>query len=148
MNGVSFEHNETTLTLALLLKGQLKGNAKWKLAIDSVKVKTPDGNFFYPDLMVCHPNKDKYFSEEPVVLVEVLSAETRKKDLVDKFLEYQKITTLQHYLCVEPERQLVLSYRKESDGTWNTDSFTKDEESIDLSVIGATITLKQIYRPD
>jgi Uma2 family endonuclease len=147
MTGVSFEHNEITLTIALLLKQLLKGT-KWKIAIDAVKTKNSEGNFFYPDLMVCHPNPDKFFSSQPLLLVEVISGATRRYDLVDKFIQYQKIETLQYYLCVEPEQQVVLFYTKDAEGDWATETFSKDEDIINLPELSIKFTLKQIYKPE
>ena len=147
MTGVSFEHNEITLTIALLLKQLLKGT-KWKIAVEAVKTKNAEGNFFYPDLMVCHPNPDKFFSSQPVLLIEVISGTTRKYDLVDKFIQYQKIETLQYYLCVEPEQEVVIFFVKDAEGEWSTETFSKDEDVITLPQLSTTFTLKQIYKPE
>lgn len=147
MNGVSFEHNEITLTMAVLLKQLLKG-AKWKIAIEAVKAKTPEGNFFYPDLMVCHPNPDKFFSAQPVLLIEVLSPSTRKYDMVDKFLQYQKIEALQYVLCIEPEQQAVIFYYRDAEKNWQADTYTKETDVVKLPQLNINFTLKQIYKPD
>ena len=76
MSGVSTDHNDITLNIAILLRQLLRGT-EYRVFIESVKVRTPLGNFFYPDVMVCHPNPEKYFSTEPIVIVEVLSESTR-----------------------------------------------------------------------
>ncbi len=147
MSGVSIDHNEITLNIAILFRQLLKGT-EFKVFIEAVKVKNPLGNFFYPDVMVCHPNPEKYFSTEPILLVEVLSENTRKYDLVDKFIQYQKIETLQYYLCIEPEQQVVILFNKDADGDWVTETFTKDADSINLPQLGTSFTLKQIYNPE
>jgi Uma2 family endonuclease len=147
MSGVSTDHNEITLNIAILLRQLLKGT-EYKVFIESVKVKTPLGNFFYPDVMVCHPNPDKYFSTEPIVIIEVLSESTRKYEVIDKFIQYQKIESLNYYLCVEPEKQYVLLYIKDTDGEWQLDTLIKDEDVINLSNINISLSLQQIYKPD
>jgi Uma2 family endonuclease len=147
MSGVSVDHNEITLNIAILLRQLLK-RTNFKVFIEAVKVKNPLGNFFYPDVMVCHPNPEKYFSTEPVLLVEVLSENTRKYGLVDKFIQYQKIESLQYYLCVEPEQQVVILFNKDADGDWVTETFSKDEDTINLPKLGTSFTLKQIYKPE
>ncbi len=147
MSGVSTDHNEITLNIAILLRQLLKGTA-YKVFIEAVKVKTPLGNFFYPDVMVCHPNPDKYFSTEPIVIVEILSESTRKYDVVDKFIQYQKIDSLHYYLCVEPEQQSVLFYSKDTDGDWQLVTLIKDEDVINLSKLSISLSLQQIYNPE
>jgi len=147
MTGVSFEHNEITLSTALILKQLLKGS-KWKLAIETVKVKDTEGNFFYPDLMVCHPNPDKYFSDQPVLLIEVLANATRQFDVVEKFIKYKKIETLQYYICLESEQQVALFYSKNSEGEWTLEILTKEESTINLPEIKCNFSLKQIYNPE
>jgi len=147
MKGASFEHNEISLTIAILLKQLLKGT-KWKIAMEAVKTKNSEGNFFYPDLMVCNPNPDKYFSSEPILLIEIISGESRKYDLIDKFIQYQKIETLKHYVCVEPEQQVVLFYNKADDGTWTIETFSKDEDILQLTKLNISFNLKQIYKPE
>ena len=147
MSGVSIDHNEITGAIFIHLKTLLKGTS-FKVFIEAVKVKNPLGNFFYPDVMVCHPNPQKYFSTEPILLVEVLSENTRKYDLVDKFIQYQKIESLQYYLCVEPEQQVVILFNKDADGDWVTETFSKDEDIINLPQLRTSFSLKQIYKPE
>ena len=147
MSGVSTDHNEITLNIAMVLRQLLKGTS-YRVFIESVKVKTPLGNFFYPDVMVCHPNPDKYFSTEPIVIVEVLSESTRKYDVVDKFIQYQKIESLHYYLCVEPEKQSVLLYTKDTDGEWHLDTLINNQDTINFSNLNIGFSLQQIYKPE
>ncbi len=148
MSGASIGHNEITLNIAILLRHLLKGT-NYKVFIEAVKVKTPLGNFFYPDVMVCHPNPKKYYSSEPIVLMEVLSASTRKYDLVDKFIQYQKIATLEYYLCVEQEKQSVFLYAKDNNNEWQEMmALTKDDDIVNLSKLNISFTLKDIYSPE
>ena len=145
-SGVSTDHNEITINIAVVLRQLLKGT-KYRVFIESVKVKNPLDNFFYPDVMVCHPNPDKYFSTEPIVIVEILSENTRKYDVVDKFIQYQKIESLYYYLCVEPEQQSVLFYSKDIDGDWHLVTLIKGEDIINLSQVNISLNLQQIYKP-
>lgn len=147
MSGVSFEHNDITLGIYSLLKKLLKGD-NYKISVESVKVKNPAGNFFYPDVMVCHPNPEKYFSEHPILLVEVLSESTRKYDLTDKFIQYQKISSLYYYLCVEPEQQVVIFYLKNAEGDWMTETYSKETDVVNLPQLSTSFTLKDIYKPE
>ena len=144
MSGISIFHNDIVGNIYFILRSILMGT-EWRIAFENFRIKTPDGNYFCPDIAVCHPQLEKYFSEKPVMIVEVLSDKTRKYNLTDKFLQYQKIPTIEYYLCVEPEQQVVIFYRKQDDGEWMTETFTKDEHEILLPKLNITFTVKDIY---
>ena len=124
MSGSSKYHNRLERHFANFLEHLLEGKG-FEVYSEGFKVRTPDGNFFYPDVIVCSQNTERYFTSEPILLVEVLFETTRKFDLTDKFIQYQKISTLRYYLCVEPEQQVIIFYFKNQAGEWQTETFTK-----------------------
>lgn len=144
ISGVSIFRNDVVLNFYALLRS-LIGGSEWKITVESFKIKTVEGDFFYPDISVSYPNVERYYSEKSILIVEVLSDSTRKFDLTDKFIQYQKIDTLQYYLCVEPEQQVVIFYFKQDDGEWMTETFTKDEQVISLPKLNISFTVKDIY---
>lgn len=144
MSGISIFHNDIVSNLIFLFRTFLKGK-NWKIVFENFKIKTPDGNFFYPDIAVCYSDVKKYFSQQPLLIIQILSDSTRKYNLTDKFIQYQKIETLQYYLCVEPEQQLVLFYYKQEDGEWMAETLTKDEEIISFPALNISFPLKDIY---
>ncbi len=145
MSGISKYHNNVVLNLIMLFKTLLQ-KEKYMIAFESYKFKTPDRNFLYPDVMVCERDPEKYYSEKPVLIAEVLSPSTRKFNLVDKFIQYQKAETLQYYLCIEPEKKVVIFYFKTEEGEWMTETFTNDDDVISLPHLTINITLKDIYQ--
>jgi len=146
MSGISIFHNDIVGTLFVLLHSMLNGK-NWQLTVESFKVKTPDANYFYPGIAICYPEIERYFSEKPLLLVEVLSDSTRKYDLTDKFIQYQKIETLQYYLCIEPEQQVVVFYYKQENGEWMAETLTKEDQLISLPALNISFPLKNIYNP-
>ena len=144
MSGVSIFHNDIVGNIYLLLRNLIRGK-NLKVVFENYKIKTPEGNFFYPDVAVCLPGVQKYFSEHPILIIEVLSDATRKYDLTDKFIQYQKIETLQYYICAEPEQQVVVFYQKQENGSWTAETFTKDEQHLVLNQLSISISLKDIY---
>ena len=144
MSGVSIFHNDIVANCLVLFHSLLRG-AGWRLTVESFKVRNPEGNYFYPDIAICYPEVQRYFSDKPILILEVLSDKTRKYNLTDKFLQYQRIPTIEYYLCVEPEQQVVIFYRKQDDGEWMTETFTKDEQEIVLPKLNITFTVKDIY---
>lgn len=144
MSGISIFHNNIVSNLLFIFHTFLKG-ADWKLVFESFKIKTPEGNYFYPDVAICYPKVEKYFSEQPLLIVEVLSDATRKYALTDKFIQYQKFETLEYYLCVEPEQQVVVFYCKQEEGEWIAETFTKDDQIISFPKLAISFPLKNIY---
>ena len=77
----------------------------------------------------------------------MLSDSTRKYDTVDKFIQYQKIDSLQYYILVEPEVYSVHCFSKDEKGEWQAAIYTKLEEVIDLKLLSIQLPLQSIYKP-
>ena len=144
MSGSSKYHHKISGILYVLLTSLLKSK-EWEIYFEGFKVRTPDGNYFYPDVCVCYADAKKYYTDQPVLIAEVLSETTRKFDLTDKFIQYQKIETLKYYLCVEPEQQVIIFYFKNESEEWMIETFTKDESVIDLPALNTSFSVKDIY---
>ena len=69
-----------------------------------MKVKV-GSNFFYPDVMVvCDDNAENdYYTESPVIIVEVLSKSTRRLDETTKLMSYINIPSVQEYVLIEQD---------------------------------------------
>ena len=69
-----------------------------------VKVKV-SSKFFYPDMMVvCEDKTDNaYYTESPVLLVEVLSKSTRRTDETIKRTAYQSLPSVMEYVLIEQD---------------------------------------------
>jgi Uma2 family endonuclease len=65
--------------------------------------------------------------------------------LTDKFIQYQKIPSLQYYLCVEQEQQVVFVYLKYDYGQWMADTFTRDQQAIVLAKLEISFLVKDNY---
>ena len=115
-----------------------------------MKVKIEKENqFYYPDIFItkeAQTDENKYVQFEPELIAEVLSESTRAKDLVDKFIQYRKIKTLDYYLLVEPEKYLVLYNFKNDQGEWDMISYTNADETIGLPKLNISISMKDIYK--
>jgi len=69
-----------------------------------VKIKV-ENDYFYPDVMVvCDELSDHdYYTESPIIIVEVLSKATRKMDQTLKRQTYQHLPSLQEYVLIEQD---------------------------------------------
>ncbi len=103
-----------------------------------------NANFFYPDVMVdCNfDNSEPYFTQTPIIIVEVLSKSTRKKDTTLKFISYINIPSLQEYILIEQDFVDVQVFRR-SEGWLVRHYFLGDE--ITFESIGLTLPVEDIY---
>ncbi|MCW3114940.1 MAG: Uma2 family endonuclease [Segetibacter sp.] len=149
MPGETLLHNEICIRLLMVLTTILKP-AGWKSYIESVKVKIENEDIYvYPDIVVMKPGEEtankSYIINKPVLIAEILSDSTRKYDSTDKFIQYQKISSLRYYLLVEPEKHVVIFYEKDEAGEWSGKTFTEMNEVIALPFFDAQLTLADIY---
>lgn len=147
--GEALLHNSLCISLLLLLKNLLP---EYKIYIESVKVNIEgEDKYVYPDITVIKQQTDEelpfkdYIIYKPLLIAEILSDSTRKHDLTDEFILYQKISSLQYYLAIEPEKQLVLFYEKTSDGEWTAKAFTRLDETVELPNLNTQLKLADLY---
>lgn len=148
MPGAPILHNNICLKIFFILYNQLKSKG-FQVNVENVKVKIENEDIYvYPDVLVTEEHfetmKD-YVVHQPILIAEVLSDSTRKYDSTDKFIQYQKISTLRYYLLVEPEKHVVIFYEKDDTGEWTAKTYTELDEMISLPALQAQVTLAHIY---
>ncbi|OQW69424.1 MAG: hypothetical protein BVN35_19495 [Proteobacteria bacterium ST_bin11] len=141
MSGASKNHERIKGNIAAALHAHLRGKLCESFSSD-LKVKI--GQYlFYPDTMVvCEDTSvHEYYAETPVLVVEVLSKSTRRRDETIKRRLYQTIPTLQEYVLIEQDIVDVEVCRR-SEGWVSNHYFLGDEvpfDSVDLSLSVADI---------
>lgn len=120
MAGARNLHNIIVTNTLGTLHGRLRGRKCRPFNSDTkVRVRLPTQvRFYYPDVqVVCWPNppEDSY-QDHPAVLVEVLSAKTRRIDEGEKKDSYLTIPTLAVYLLVEQDTAAVVAFRRTEHG--------------------------------
>ncbi|TAN53521.1 MAG: Uma2 family endonuclease, partial [Methylococcaceae bacterium] len=143
MAGASKNHESIAANVLAEIRQHLKGTPCRPFGSD-VKIKAGN-NFFYPDVMVvCEDKTDHaYYTESPILVVEVLSRETRRKDKTVKRLAYQALPSLMEYVLIEQNFVDVEVCRRAS--CWVSNHyFLSDEvwfESLDFK-----LAVAEIYR--
>jgi Uma2 family endonuclease len=148
MPGASFLHNQMCMLLWMIFRNKLPKEL-YSVGSESVKIKIPEEDvFLYPDVFVSkfisNP-KVTFVVSDPILIAEVLSDSTRRYDSTDKFIQYRKIDSLQYYLLVEPEKQVVIFYEKAPDGDWVAKTYTENEEVVNLPKLNAFIRIGDVY---
>lgn len=142
MAGASRNHERITGNVYRKLGNHLENTPCEPFSSD-LKVKA-GRSFFYPDVMVVCKDTggNDYYTEMPIILVEVLSKSTRRTDETTKRMAYQTIPTLQEYVLIEQDI-VDVEVCRHSEGWVSRHYFMGDNvtfESVDL-----TLTVEEIY---
>jgi Uma2 family endonuclease len=148
MSGASTLHNLICQNLLLTFRSLLKLKGFF-VFMENVKVQIPNEKiYFYPDIIVTselQTDTNRYIQFQPQLLVEVVSDSTRKTDMVDKLIQYQKFTSLKYYLIVEQDKQEIIVISRKADGNWQSETFNQPEAIINLPELSLQLNLNDIY---
>ncbi len=107
-----------------------------------MKVKTGK-NFFYPDVLIaCEQEENEYYRNAPLIIVEVLSQSTRKRDNTLKRLSYQNIPSLQEYVLIEQDFVDIEVCRRNKH--WQPEHYYLGDD-VYFGAIELTISVEEIY---
>ena len=141
MTGGTPNHVRISGNISREIGNFLKGQ-KCEVMQSDMKVKTPNGNFRYPDVVVICSDLEESYTDSPIIIVEVLSSSTRKKDKTEKMLEYLSIPTLKEYVLIEQDYVDVEVLRRENG--WKPEHYYLGDE-VTLTSIEFTISVEEVY---
>ena len=102
---------------------------------------------FEPDALVAPLPKPERMDLEipnPVLVVEVLSRSTAKRDRTDKLTGYFKVPSVAHYLLIDPERSEIVWHRRAADGAVQPPAVVR-EGSLSLDPPGIEVAVADIF---
>lgn len=106
--------------------------------------------FAYPDFsIVCGPVQNGKYADNlvnPTVIIETLSASTKKYDRSGKFRFYRSIKSLKEYLLIDSTAPLVELHTKQEDGRWLLTEFQFSHQLVHLNSVNISMYLKDIYQ--
>lgn len=149
MAGGTEAHIQISFNVTKLFSDKLRG--KCRAYQSEMKVWVEEANtFFYPDVtVVCGERKfhndRRDIVENPILLVEVLSASTKEYDKNDKFLTYQNIESFQEYVLISQNQAAVQQYMRQPDGSWTYKATIGLKSKVHFQSVGAKLLLKDIY---
>ncbi|MFY9344020.1 MAG: Uma2 family endonuclease [Planctomycetota bacterium] len=148
MAGACNSHNRIATNILIALGSRLRGRPCQVFNSDTkVRIRLPfQQRFYYPDALVtCRPNPPQdAFQDQPAVVVEVASAETRRIDEGEKCLAYQQVPSLAVYLLVEQDARCVVAFRRGPDG-FRREQYAGSDAVVPLPEIGAELPLVEAY---
>jgi Uma2 family endonuclease len=105
---------------------------------------------FEPDALVAplpEPQRTDLEIANPVIVVEVLSPSTAKRDRTDKLAGYIKVPSIEHYLIVDPEEHEVTWYHRAAGGAFAPPISVREGAS-ELDPPGITLAIAEIFAPE
>jgi Uma2 family endonuclease len=150
MAGGSEAHNLISGNVVTALNIQLR-DTPCKVYPSDMKVREPGARkFHYPDVsVVCGETQ---FTDQhrdvvlnPLLIVEVLSDSTAAYDRGKKFQSYQRINSLQEYLLIAQDEQVVEKFVRQPDDSWRYTKVAAVDETIGLSSVNCQLALSDIY---
>jgi Uma2 family endonuclease len=148
MAGASDEHNRIAGNIFSFLHAALRGKP-CEPFINDMKARIPPqlaSAFYYPDVLVaCDPtDKERYYRERPVVIVEVLSPQTRRTDEREKAIAYRLFPSVEVYLLVEQDRLRITALHR-VDNDWRREVIQGRTAALKLECLGVEIPMERIY---
>lgn len=160
MAGGTLPHNVVKLRFAALLDLLLtQRNMPHVVCNSDTKVRIEAKNrFVYPDLTITDGQPAYYHTPEgavrrdiiinPLVIVEVLSDDTRAFDRSDKFDLYSSIPGFREYILIEPETTWVKTYflQDPANDLWHIQTLTDPAATLTLQALPLAVQLDDLYR--
>ena len=146
MAGGRRNHAYVVASLLFALKGRLRGGP-CKPGAGDLAVRMVRGNVRQPDVTVeCGQGAGSDLqAAEPKALFEVLSPSTRRFDLILKTNEYQQVSSLAHFVMLEPDRPEAVIWSRSGDQEWLASRLVGADAVLDLAGLGVTLPLAQFY---
>lgn len=149
MTGARNVHNDIAVNALAALHSQLRGKPCKPCNSDTkIRIRHLTGTrFHYPELsVVCQPNPPgDSWQDSPVVILEVVSASTRRLDLGEKLDSYLTISTLAAYLVVESAEAVVQVFRRSPNGEFRRELALGLEAIVELPELDARLALADLY---
>jgi Uma2 family endonuclease len=108
------------------------------------------GRFTYPDVVVVCG--ERHFVDDtkdvlinPMVIIEVLSESTTDYDGGDKSRDYRLLSSLRNLLIISQDQPLIEHFVRQDKNTWNSTTVHGMDAAIELSSIGCSLRLADIF---
>ncbi|MCU0862343.1 MAG: Uma2 family endonuclease [Planctomycetes bacterium] len=148
MAGASNAHNQIATNLLIALGVRLRG-CQCRPFHSDTKVRVRLGSetrFYYPDVSVtCRPNPpEDTWQDEPILVAEVLSPQTRRIDQGEKLLAYQSIPSLAVCVLLETDTPCLSVWRRTANG-FVDEIHDRIGAVVALPELGIELPLAEIY---
>ncbi|MGA7328543.1 MAG: Uma2 family endonuclease [Rhodomicrobium sp.] len=115
---------------------------------DGITVRVNKFTAFEPDALVHYGDFPKLNALEvtnPIIVVEVLSPSSIRRDLTEKVAGYFQVESILHYLIVDPEAAVIIYHSRSADGLFPPKIIRHGE--IELTPPGLTLNAADLLLP-
>jgi Uma2 family endonuclease len=147
MAGATQNHGRIVMNLAIAITNKLSGS-KCEAYAEGIRVRASEDVFYYPDILVtCEGNfTNRYYSEAPVLIIEVLSDSTEKVDRREKLLAYRMMPSVQEIVLIDQRRLAIEIYKRQPNGGWLAISYDETDNEVTLDSLDFSVAINDIYR--
>ncbi len=150
MAGASDTHNDLSAEIVTAMNNGLKGSGCRATGADLRVHVEETGDNYYPDVVVRCKNAEMHETLPhtlltPIIIVEILSPSTQKKDRENKVTAYQSIPSLQHYLLVSQDRVLIHQYARTGEDRWDFRKYHWRREVIEFDSPTFSLSVEDMY---
>src|SRR5579863_1798576 len=143
MAGGSIAHAALCLRMGSLLDQALTDGPCMAFTSDA-RVQLTERQYYYPDVTVACGEEPGRMLTNPVVVIEVLSPTTEKRDRGAEFKVYKALPSLQEYVLIGSEYQAIEVYRRE--GNFWRQYHYRSGDHVELTSIGVRFPFDALYR--
>ncbi len=146
MTGGTANHNRLVNNIQAGLRAGLRGTPCSSFVLD-VAVRTIGDNIRFPDVLVTcaqFPGTEQ-IAPNPVIVFEVLSPDSGRRDRIDKMREYAAVPSIRRYVLVEYRTAgLTVLHRADGGDPWTATALTA-EDTLSLPEVNVEIPVAEIY---
>jgi Uma2 family endonuclease len=150
MAGGTRDHGRVQMNLYRFLGAVLRGSGCRPFGSD-MAIETCEHSVRYPDLTVdCgapDSDRDDRVLRDPRVVIEVLSASTRRCDELVKLAEYRELPTVETIVLVDPDAERCRVLQRIGPHAW-TDVSYPHPTTLDLPGLGIAIPHEEMFARD
>ncbi|MGI9036747.1 MAG: Uma2 family endonuclease [Pyrinomonadaceae bacterium] len=148
MAGATRRHNLANTNVSRALGNQLE-ETDCEVYVSDFRVRIREGHNVYPDVAVACGDIQTTDGEKtllnPVVVFEVLSKSTERRDRGAKAEDYFSLTSLKDYILVSQYRVRVEHFSRQKNNVWILKIYEDLNDVVELDSINCRISLEMIY---
>lgn len=129
--------------LASLLD-QALADGSYMVYTSDARMRLAERQYLYPDITVACGEQAGTMLCNPVVVIEVLSPTTEKRDRGARFKAYKALPSLQEYLLIGSEYRAIEVHRR--DGNFWRQYHYREGDLVELKSLGVSFPFDEVYR--
>lgn len=149
MAGGSENHSLISANVLASLHGQRR---KHNCAVHTsdMRVQISESKYTYPDLtVICG---EAHFKDSarlsivnPTIIIEILSPSSEAYDRGDKFENYRKLASLQHYILISQDKPRIEGFMRQDSGLWTFSDAIGLDKIFKIETGDFTLSLAEVY---